>query len=171
MLVDRAKTIFIKIKQYFSNIIAKKTKDNTENNTQELPQVFNEIKIEGNTQQQEDIVNNNAKDDIDNTQFIDTQSKKDIDDDTIEIEEDKNKKEITEQDIMDNILSFFDISNIKKDIDKITRQKQTQENIGKMETLHYKLVLLQEKQEITNFLNGLENNINNLIDELLEATK
>jgi hypothetical protein len=142
------KTFFNRIKQFVLNFFDKKKQD------------VQDKKIE-----------ENINDDFFDKKKQDNQEIMEEKDIVIEITEDNNKKQITQQDIIDNILHIFNIDNIKKDIFNIKKQKQTQENIGKLDLLHYKLLTLQEEQEITNFLNDIENNINNLINDLLEETK
>lgn len=144
------KTFFNRIKQFVLNLFHKKKQDVQDKTIEENTNndFFNK--------EEQDIKELIEEEDIDNF---------------IEITEDNNKKQITKQDIIDNILHFFNIDDIKKDIFNIKKQKQTQENIEKLDFLHYKLVILQEKQEITNFLNDIENNINNLVNGLLEETK
>lgn len=145
------KTFFNKIKQFVLNFFNKKKQD-----IQAYEKIEENINNDFFDKKKQDIQEITNEKDIDNF---------------IEITEDNNKKQITKQDIIDNILHFFNIDDIKKDIFNIKKQKQTQENIGKLDLLHYKLLTLQEEQKIINFLNDIENNINNLIDDLLEETK
>lgn len=145
------KTFFNKIKQFVLNFFNKKKQD-----IQAYEKIEENINNDFFNKENQDIQEITNEKDIDNF---------------IEITEDNNKKQITKQDIIDNILHFFNIDDIKKDIFNIKKQKQTQENIGKLDLLHYKLSTLQEEQKIINFLNDIENIINNLIDDLLEETK
>lgn len=144
------KTFFNRIKQFILNFFKKKNQDIKDKTIEE------NINNDFFNKENQDIKELIEEKDIDNF---------------IEITEDDNKKQITKQDIIDNILHFFNIDDIKKDILNIKKQKQTQENIGKLDILHYKLAILQEEQKITNFLNDVENNMNNLINDLLEETK